>query len=132
MSAASISDATAFESRAASLETRWRERLGAVRVNSATDLLLRRLPGAPVLTAESAATLLGRTFKPAKDAIQRLVDAGIMRQITVGRRNRVYEAPEIIEAFADLERQLASPRGDPRTSRPARTVPDRRKVQNKA
>ncbi len=122
----SVADATAFESRAASLQTRWRERVGRVRANSATDLLLRRLPGAPVLTAESAASLLGRTFKPADAAIQRLVQAGVLCQITIGRRNRAYEAPEIIEAFADLERQLASPAGDTRASPPARPVPYRR------
>jgi Fic family protein len=121
----SVADATAFESRAAGLEEQWRERLGRVRANSATDLLLHRLPGVPVLTAESAATLLGRTFKPANDAIQRLVQAGILSQITIGRRNRAYEAPEIIDAFTDLERQLASPAGDTRTSPPTRTVPQR-------
>jgi Fic family protein len=117
----SVADASAFESRAANLEEQWRERLGRVRANSATDLLLRRLSGAPVLTAESAATLLGRTFKPANDAIQRLVGAGILRQITIGRRNRAYEAPEIIDAFTDLERQLASPDSDTRSSPPTRT-----------
>jgi Fic family protein len=121
----SVADASAFESRAANLEEQWRERLGRVRANSATDLLLRRLPGAPVLTAESAATLLGRTFKPANDAIQRLVQAGILRQITIGRRNRAYEAPEIIDAFTDLERRLTSPEGNTRTSAPSRTVPHR-------
>ncbi|MFI5037816.1 MAG: Fic family protein [Solirubrobacterales bacterium] len=112
----SVADATAFESRAAKLEERWREQLGRVRANSATDLLLHRLAGAPVLTVESAATLTGRTYNPANEAIQRLVQAGILRQITIGRRNRAYEAPEIIEAFTDLERQLASPAGDTLTS----------------
>jgi Fic family protein len=128
----SVADARAFESCASSLEAQWRKRVSPIRANSATDLLLRRLPGAPVLTAESAATLLGRTFKPANAAIQRLVQAGILRQITIGRRNRAYEAPEIIEAFTDLERQLASPKGDTRTSPPSRTVPHRRQAQNKA
>jgi Fic family protein len=118
----SVADATAFESRVAALEGEWRERVGHVRANSATDLLLQRLPGAPVLTAESAAALLGRTFKPANEAIQRLVGAGILRQITIGRRNRAYEAPEIIEAFTNLERRLASPAGDTLISPPARTV----------
>jgi Fic family protein len=101
-----VADAATFESRAVALEQEWRERLDRVRANSATDLLLHRLPGAPVLTAESAATLIGRTFKPANDAIQRLVQTGILHQITIGRRNRAYEAPKIIEAFTDLERQL--------------------------
>jgi Fic family protein len=121
----SVADATQFESRAGALEADWRKRLGQVRANSATDLLLARLPGVPVLTAESAATLLGRTFKPANDAIQRLVDADILRQITIGRRNRAYESPEIIEAFTALERQLASPAGDTPTSPPSRTVSGR-------
>jgi Fic family protein len=124
--ARSVADATVFESRAAQLEEQWRGRVGHVRANSATDLLLHRLAGSPVLTAESAAALLGRTFKPANDAIQRLVQADILRQITIGRRNRAYEAPEIIDAFTDLERQLASPAGDTRTSPPARAVPRRR------
>jgi Fic family protein len=117
----SVADATAFESRAESLQMQWRERLGPVRANSATDLLLRRLPGVPVVTAESAATLLGRTFKPANDAIQRLAQAGVLRQITIGRRNRAYEAPEIIDAFTNLERQLASPDGGTGTSSSALT-----------
>jgi Fic family protein len=125
----SVADATQFEARAEALQAHWRERLGQVRANSATDLLLQRLPGVPVLTAESAATSLGRTFKPANDAIQRLVDADILRQITIGRRNRAYEAPEIIEAFTDLERQLASPEGDTRTSAPSRTVPHRARTK---
>ncbi len=120
-----VADANDFECRAAELEAEWRERVGRVRASSATDLLLHRLAGAPVLTAESAASLIGRTYNPANEAIKRLVKAGILRQITIGRRNRAYEAPEIIDAFTDLERQLASPAGDRRTSSPARPVPRR-------
>jgi Fic family protein len=122
----SVADATSYENSAAALEQQWRERLGAIRANSGTDLLLRSLPGAPVITVDSAAALIGRTFKPAADAIQRLVDADILRQVTVGRRNRAFEAPEVIAAFTSLERQLASPDGDTRTSGPARKVPRRR------
>jgi Fic family protein len=107
----SVDDAASFESRAVVLEQEWRERLGRVRAKSATDLLLHHLPGAPVLTAESAATLIGRTFKPANDAIQRLVEAGILHQITIGRRNRAYEAPEIIDAFTEYTYLTARPHG---------------------
>jgi Fic family protein len=123
--ARAVADATTFEERTAALEEDWRGRLGAIRANSGTDLLLRSLPGAPVLTVDSAAALIGRTFKPAAEAIQRLLDADILRQVNVGRRNRAFEAPEVIAAFTDLERQLASPAGDTRTSRPARRVPRR-------
>lgn len=122
----SVADATTFEERAAVLEEQWRDRLGTIRAKSGTDLLLRSLPGAPILTVDSAASLIGRTFKPAAEAIERLVDAGILKQVTVGRRNRAFEAPEVIAAFTALEHQLASPEGDTRTSEPVRTVPRRK------
>jgi hypothetical protein len=32
-------------------------------------------------------------------------------QVNVGRRNRAFEAPELIKTFTDLERRLASPTG---------------------
>jgi len=44
----------------------------------------------------------------------------------VGRRNRTFEARELIDAFTDLERQLASPTGDTRAAPPSRRVPRRR------
>ncbi len=120
-----VRDAASFEERTRQLQEAWRAQLGAVRANSATDVMLRRLPGAPILTVASAAGLIGRSFKAANDAITRLAEAGILRQITVGRRNRAFEAPEVIEAFTALERQLASPSGDTRISVPARRVPRR-------
>jgi Fic family protein len=121
-----VDDAGTFEREALAIEEHWRERLGRVRSRSATDLLLRRLLGAPVVTVNSAANLISRSFVQTNEAIARLVDAGILRQVSVGRRNRAFEAPEIIEAFTALERRLASPEGDTRTSVPVRRVPRRR------
>ncbi len=120
-----VADATVFEQRARDIGTAWRTRIGQVRRNSAADLLLRALPGAPVMTVPSAATLIGRSFAAANNAVAQLVTAGVLQQINVGRRNRAYEAPEIIAAFSDLERQLALPEGDTPTSKPARPVPQR-------
>jgi Fic family protein len=121
-----VADAAAFEQRTRDIEAAWRERIGSVRKNSAADLLLRALPGAPVVTVPAAATLIGRSFTAANNAVAQLVKAGVLRQVNVGRRNRAYEAPEIIAAFTDLERQLASPDADTLTSKPARPVPQRR------
>jgi hypothetical protein len=101
-------------------------RLGSVRANSAADLLLRLLPGAPLVSVSSAARLTGRSFAAANDAIARLTAADVLRQVSVGRRNRAFEAPAVIDAFTDLERQLASPEGNTRTSHPSRRVPRRR------
>jgi Fic family protein len=119
-------DATSFEHRAQAIEAAWRDRLDKVRNRSASDLLLRALVGAPVLTVSSAADLIGRSFVQTNQAVARLVEAGILNQVTVGRRNRAFEAPDIIDAFTDLERQLGSPAGDTRTSEPIRRVPRRR------
>ena len=118
-----VTDATAFEQRAELLQESWRGRVGPVRANSAADILLRKLPGAPIVTANSAAGLTGRSFKAANDAISRLSEADILRQVNVGRRNRAFEAREVIKEFAALERQLASPGGDTRVSEPSRRVP---------
>jgi Fic family protein len=121
-----VKDAQDFELRAQSLEQDWREKLGRIRANSATDLLLRQLVGAPVITVKSAASLIDRSTVQTNEAVNRLVDSGVLTQINLGRRNRAFEAPDIIDAFTDLERQMASPDGDTRSSRPTRAVPHRR------
>ncbi|MGV9612750.1 Fic family protein [Nocardia xishanensis] len=118
-------DARAFEVKAADLQRSWRDRVAPVRANSALDLLLGKLIGAPILTVSTAATLIGRSFPAANAAVDRLTEAGILRQLTIGRRNRAFESPEAITAFTALERCLASPDGDTRTSDPNRPVPRR-------
>ncbi len=120
-----VDDASSFEKRARDIEASWRERLGRVRARSAADLLLGVLVGAPVVTVNSAAEMISRSFIQTNEAISRLVEAGILKQVTVGRRNRAFEAPDIIAAFTDLERQLASPESDTLTSEPVRRVPRR-------
>ncbi|MFI4993593.1 MAG: Fic family protein [Solirubrobacterales bacterium] len=120
-----VADAEQYEARVTELQAEWRERLGGVRAYSAADLLINALPGAPVVTVQSAATLIGRSEQAANQAIPRLADAGILRQISVGRRNRAFEAAELIDAFTDIERRLASPDADTRFSLPSRTVPRR-------
>jgi Fic family protein len=119
-------DALAFEDRSRRLVHDWREHLGKVRAGSAVDLLLDALPGAPIVTVSSASDLIGRSVQATNEAFARLVEAGILQQVNVGRRNRAFEAPGVVDAFTDLERQLASPDGDTRGSPPTRDVPRRR------
>ena len=118
-------DAGHFEEQVRALQDSWRERLGSMRRESAADLLVRALPGAPLVTVTTASELIGRSFQATNQAIQRLVGAGILAQVTLGRRNRAFEAPELIEEFTALERQLASPGGDTLVSEPIRRVPRR-------
>jgi Fic family protein len=120
-----VQSASEFEAQMSKIEAGWRARLGTVRRNSAVDLLLRAIPGAPLFTVGGAANLIGRTYAAANLAVERLLEAGVVRQISVGKRNRAFEAPAIVTAFTDLERRLASPAGDTRFSAPARAVPAR-------
>jgi Fic family protein len=120
-----VADAETYEERVAELQDTWRKRLGRVRADSAVDRLINALPGAPIVTVQSAAALIGRSEQAVNEAIPRLERAGVLTQTTVGRRNRAFEASELMDAFTDLERRLASPEGDTRHSPPRRRVPRR-------
>jgi Fic family protein len=127
-----VADAEAYEQTVAEIKSHWRGRLGRIRRDSAAALLLDALPGAPIVTVHSAATLIGRSEQAVNAALPRLVKAQILGQTTLGRRNRAFEAPEMIDAFTDLERRLASPEGDTHHSPPARAVPQRRPKRSRA
>ncbi|MGI8936771.1 MAG: Fic family protein [Iamia sp.] len=120
-------DAEHYATRIDDLTATWRDRLGRVRADSGTDRLLSVLPGAPIVTVESAGALIGRSKARTTDAVNALAGAGILQQRNVGRqRYRVFEATDVLDLFTDLERALASPTGDTRDARPARPAPGRR------
>ena len=121
-----VADATSYEHRVREIQQGWRDRLGRARSDSAASRLIDALPGAPIVTVQSAASLIDRSAQAVNEAIARLVEAQILKQTTLGRRNRAFEAGDLIDAFTDLERQLASPDGDTRFSPPGRRVPHRR------
>ena len=118
-----VEDASHFEGQVREIQASWRERLGRARRDSAVNLLISVLPNAPVLTTTTASELVGRSFPATSMAIERLVAAGVLVQVSVGRRNRAYEATELIDVFTTFERRLASPEGDTRVSAPACRVP---------
>lgn len=109
-SLSSCAQAESYAEQIEELDARWRRRLGRVRANSAVELLLDVLPGAPVITVDSAARLIGRSAMRTGEAVNRLEAAGILRQRNIGRqRYRIFEAVDVIALFADLERALAGP-----------------------
>ena len=118
----SVEDTGRFEDRVRELQSDWRERVGRTRRDSAVRLLIDALPAAPVLTTSTAAELVGRSFQAASLAVDRLVGAGVLVQVNIGRRNRAFEAHELVDEFTAFERRLASPQGDTRISTPARRV----------
>ena len=118
-----VADAVTIDERMTMVRENWRAAVGDVRADSATALLLEVLPGAPVLTVQSAAELIGRSVQTTNEAFARLEEAGVVRNVRVGKRNRAFEAPAIIQAFTELERRMASPAGDTRVVPPTRPTP---------
>jgi Fic family protein len=119
-------DAERYAARIQGMTERWHDRLGRVRAASSADLLLRVLPGVPVLTVESAAHLIGRSPARTSEAVNSLTAAGVLRQRNVGKqRYRVFEAVDVLDLFTVLERSLASPTGDTAVAPPIRPVPKR-------
>ena len=104
--------ASRFDAEVRAMQSSWRHRVGPTRRDSAARLLIEALPAAPVLTVATAAELIDRSFPAASQGIQRLVEAGVLAQVNVGRRNRAFEAPELIEAFNSLEQRVATPTAD--------------------
>lgn len=119
-------DAAAFEERIAAIRAAWRERLGSVRRHSVILRIIEILPGTPFTTVANLQQMTGSALSSITEAVARLEKAGILRPVNLGRkRGQIYEAREIMDAFTDLERQLASPADDTRIEPPVRSVPDR-------
>lgn len=79
----------------------WRTRVTARRgaaVHRLVDLLLRQ----PVVDNKLVTSTLGVTGANAPIAIDRLVDAGILAQITDGRRNRIWQAEDVVQMLDEF------------------------------
>jgi Fic family protein len=96
----------------ADLETvrlEWRERIKARRDSAAhrlVDILLRQ----PVIDSTAAATQLGISTVNAQVAIDRLVDADVLTQITGGRRNRIWLAKDVVRVLDEFGARAKRPR----------------------
>ncbi len=120
-----VANATHFEARVRALVEAWVTRIGPVRADSSALALARALPATPIVTARSVQKILSVSFRTANAAIAVLEDAGVLTQTRVGKRNRAYEACDIVDAFTSLERQMASVEADTLSAPPVRVVPSR-------
>lgn len=98
----------------------WLTKAGAPRQGSAARKLIKLLPGQPILRVSHAMALTGASSSAAHKAINTLEAAGVLKQVTVGRRNRAWEAVGLLKLIDDFERRLATPDlSDGKPSRPA-------------
>ena len=103
----------------------WEGRLGRVRAGSALALMLDELQASPVFSVETMVRATGRSKQAVSLATNRLLETGIIRQTSQGKRSRVFEVPGVLEEFSMVERRLASPSRDTSVEPPVRRVPDR-------
>lgn len=98
--------------RAATLHDRWRSRLEEVRASeglqsprsdSALIRSLTCLPDMPAFRARDLAERLRVTWRAAQDAIVELERAGVIKQVSAGKGNRLYEAMEVFEILDGFE-----------------------------
>ena len=82
----------------------WRRKASerGTRRASAPMRLIDVLPAHPVLNAAKATELLGADMRTALRSLRLLAECGILVQRSAGKRNRVYEAEDIVDAFAAL------------------------------
>ena len=83
------------------VQVNWRGRINARR-DSAAHRLISVLLRQPVIGAAAAATELDVSTVNAQVAVDRLVDADILTQITSGRRNRIWLAKDVVRVLDEF------------------------------
>lgn len=79
-------------------EKSWDVRVIA-RSDSSVHRVRKYLLRQPVVNTKTVATELGISDVAAQSAIDRLVEASVLTQMSVGNRNRIWQAPEILDAL---------------------------------
>ncbi len=100
--------AAVLATRITELQAEWRKRAGTPRRDSGAAAIIACLPAYPVLTAESAAQVTSRSFQAANVALAALEKAGVVTIAGMAKRNRAFEARELLELVSAFEQDLAT------------------------
>ena len=103
LAAAVASRASMDELRA--LPDEWRRQLTGRR-SAAADRIIDALFDNPVMAAEEMVAASGSTTAAAYAAIDRLVDAGVLTEITGRKRDRVWAATDALGELEELDRRI--------------------------
>jgi Fic family protein len=106
-----------FATRVAALQKDWSAKAGNPRRNSGPRRLIELLPSQPIINVRTAAQVLGGSDEQARIAILRLERAGVLRQTTIGQRNRAWECVGLFELLDRFERELGPADRTPRQTR---------------
>ncbi len=110
--------------RIAALEGEWRAAAGP-RSGSAAEALIRRLAGSPVVSARLVQRMLDVSYPTANNAITQLERAGVLTPVRAAwRRNRLWEAPGVLELLDAFDAARATPPRHDQGRRPAPRTPE--------
>lgn len=106
--AQSVVLARGYLAQVEALRERWRNQLrvqGPVpRTDAAVWLLIDQLPAHPVLTGPAAVASTGRTKPSVNQAIELLVEVGVLQPLSAGARNRSWEPVGLMDLVEALEK----------------------------
>ncbi len=119
--------ASAYIDTVEALQRRWREQLGRLsrppRADAAAWAIIDVLPGHPVITVPVGVAVTRRTKPAVNNAMQDLVEAGVLQPVSASARNRAWEAIGLLDLIAEME----TGRPVPGRTRGERSTPRRRR-----
>ncbi len=102
--------AGAFAEKIADLQRRWMGAAGNPRRGSTALQVISALPAHPILDVKTAETIAHTSNQAARLAMIQLEEAGVLKRINVGKRNRAWEAVGLFDLLNAFERDLGSRR----------------------
>ena len=114
-----------FDRDSRALITAYAERTGTriPRSDSSVWKILDVLPKLPALTVDVAARLTGTSSTSAQNALEHLVEAGVLDRRNIGKGKRGFVSNDLFDLLNSTQRKWASTRFDTRISKPNRPAP---------
>ena len=94
--------ADSFLAEAEKLSAKWRSQNLRIPAHSALDKLLDLLLGNPGLSTIRAAELIGKSYGATNEAMRQLVKAGIVKEVAIDNRERVFVCDQSAALIADF------------------------------
>lgn len=97
--------AASYLAQVQALQADWEKRLRGIvtRRDAAAWLLIAELPGHPIISTAVGVALTQRAKPRVQQAIDHLVQAGVLLPLSGAKRNRQWEAAGLLDLLADLE-----------------------------
>lgn len=99
----SIKLSQVYREHIVALNADWRSRLREVRKGSLMDWLIDELMALPAVTITSITKQTGRGYASSSEAVEKLVEAGILQPQSDVKRNRLFIAPDAIRIGVEIE-----------------------------